>query len=127
MRSHDPSTPSQAVNKAYLVLIKTNRFKEAITEWNNRRPVADRDWHQLKIFFRRSHKELRATTDLMVEQAQLQQQQANLVEHDVAGIQDALNSAPPDIAPAPVSDPVQEALAQLKISISPFNSTYLIN
>ena len=110
--ANDPITPNQAINKAYLLLIKTNRFKEATREWN-RRPVAERGWPQLKIFFRQAHQELRETTDLTIEQAQLQQQQANLVEQVVAGIQDALSQQSLITAPAPAPDPVQEVIAQI--------------
>ena len=98
--AHIPLTQRQTVNKAYVLLLKTGQFKEPIREWN-RKPPNEQNWPTFKTFFRQAYQELRETTDLTLEAAQLQQQQANIIEQVVAGIQDAMSQ----VQPAPVQAP----------------------
>jgi len=109
----DPLTPTQTVTYGYLLLLNTGRFATSITEWN-RRTDAERDWAQFQTFFRQAHLELRATSNLTIEQAQLQeqrvqqeQQQANIVEQVLAEL--LIHQESPIIAPAPVANQVHEA------------------
>ena len=58
-----PLSNAQQVNIGYIILHKTGKFSHLIIEWN-REPVVNKTWATFKTHFRKSHKELRATTDL---------------------------------------------------------------
>jgi hypothetical protein len=47
-------TQSQKIAKAYIILNKTRRFKNYITDWN-RLPSIDKTWINFKDHFRRAH------------------------------------------------------------------------
>ena len=64
-------TSSQTAAKAYVILNKTRHFKNDITDWN-RRPEADKTWENFKTHFRRAHQEFRETTDVTLEDSELQ-------------------------------------------------------
>jgi hypothetical protein len=81
-----PLTPHQTIAKAYIILNKTRRFKNNIADWN-RRTDADKTWINFKIYFRRAHQEFRKTTDVTLEESDLQQNNANLVQQVVDGLQ----------------------------------------
>ena len=89
-----PFTELQTVNKAYNILLRSGHFKEALRKWRRRLPAAQ-TWTDFKIFFRRAHQELREVTDIGMEEAQRQAQQANLVEQVVQGIQNAIHTNEP--------------------------------
>ena len=84
--AQQPVTQRQTVAKAYTILNKTRRFKTPITEWN-RLPSAQQTWLEFKIHFRRAHQELRETTDITLEESELQRNNANLVQQVVDGMQ----------------------------------------
>jgi hypothetical protein len=86
---HQPLTAAQMIAKAYVILNKTRRYKTAITEWN-RRPEAEKTWPNFKLHFRRAHQEFRETTDITLEDSELQRQNANLVQQVVNGMQEAM-------------------------------------
>jgi len=82
-------TSSQTIAKAYVILNKTRRFKNDITAWN-RRPEIEKTWESFKNHFRRAHPELRETTDVTLEDSELQHNNANLVQQVVNGMQQAM-------------------------------------
>jgi light-regulated signal transduction histidine kinase (bacteriophytochrome) len=84
-----PLTTRQTIAKAYIILNKTRRFKNDITDWN-RRTDADKTWINFKTHFRRAHQEFRETTDVTLEESNLQQNNANLVQQVVDGLQGAI-------------------------------------
>jgi hypothetical protein len=90
---NQPMTQRQTVAKAYLILNKTRRFKNDITEWN-RKPDIQKNWVNFKDHFRRAHQEFRETTDTTLEESELQRNNANLVQQVVEGLQQAI--PPPD-------------------------------
>jgi type II secretory pathway component PulJ len=102
-----PLTQRQIIAKAYVILNKTRRFRNDITEWN-RRPEVDKTWVNFKTHFRRAHQEFRETTDVTLEESDLRRNNANLVQQVVAGIQDAMVSETP-----PTNDPNAEIIAQM--------------
>ena len=89
-----PFTKLQTVNKAYNILLRSGHFKEALREWRQRPPAAQ-TWTDFKIFFCRAHQELCEVTDIEMEEAQQQAQQANLVEQVVQGIQNMIQTNKP--------------------------------
>jgi hypothetical protein len=91
---HQPLTARQTIAKAYIILNKTRRFKTDITDWN-RKPEVDKTWTNFKTHFRRAHQEFRETTDLTVEDSELQRNNANLVQQVVDGLQQAMIDEPP--------------------------------
>jgi hypothetical protein len=100
--AQQPITQRQTVAKAYLVLNKTGRFKQAITEWNRKTDV-QQTWIHFKEHFRQAHKEFRETTDITLEESELQRNNANLVQQVVDGLQSVMTPAasevdqPPDL------------------------------
>jgi type II secretory pathway component PulJ len=86
---HQPLTVSQTIAKAYVILNKTRRFKNDITDWN-RRPAIEKTWANFKTHFRRAHQEFRETTDTTLEDSELQRNNANLVQQVVNGMQQAM-------------------------------------
>ena len=58
-------TKLQAVNIAYAILHQTGNFGLAIHDWN-RMPTIQKTWVQFKQFFRKSHRELKETSDLTI-------------------------------------------------------------
>jgi hypothetical protein len=93
-----PLTQRQTIAKAYVILNKTRRFKNDITEWN-RQPENQKTWINFKTHFRRAHQEFRETTDLTLEDSDLQRNNANLVQQVVDGLQQAMIAeTPPDVS-----------------------------
>jgi len=69
-----PMSQRHTISKAYIIIKKTRRFKTAITEWNRRLET-----DKYKIYFRQAHQEFRETTDITIEESELQRNHANLV------------------------------------------------
>ena len=82
-------TQRQCFTWAYIILNKSERFVEAIKTWNRRAP-AQQNWIAFKAYFRQTHTELCETTNLTLEQANLEQQDALLVQQIMEGVQAAL-------------------------------------
>jgi hypothetical protein len=87
--AQQPITIHQTIAKAYLLLNKTGRFKQAITEWNHK-PAIKKTWPNFKTHFRQAHQEFRETTDISLEESELACNNANLVQQVVDGLQSAL-------------------------------------
>jgi len=100
-----PMSQRQTIYKAYIVINKTRRFKTAITEWN-RRPKADKTWINFKTHFRQAHQEFCETTDVSIEESELQRNHANLVRQVVEGVQTAMT-------PADTINPSSELIQQM--------------
>jgi len=100
-----PMSQRQTIVKACIVINKTRRFKTSITEWN-RRPEADKTWINFKTHFRQAHQEFRETTDVIIEESELQRNHANLVRQVVEGVQTAMT-------PADTIDPSSELIQQM--------------
>ena len=83
-----PLTNRQIVAKAYIIINKTRRFKTPINEWN-RKDDADRTWTNFKTHFRQAHREFKETTDITIEESDLEQNQANFVQRVIAGLRAA--------------------------------------
>ena len=79
-------TQLQAFNIAYVILHRTSKFGLAIREWNCM-PEIQKTWVRFKKFLWASHRELRETSNLTVEDAGMHH--ANMVRHVVAGLQKA--------------------------------------
>ncbi len=86
---HQALTQEQTIAKAYVILNKTRRFKQPITDWN-RRLTADRTWLNFKIHFRQAHQEFRETTDTTLEESELERNNAHIVQQVVNGMQQAI-------------------------------------
>jgi hypothetical protein len=86
-----PYTQRQAVAKAYTIINKTGRFKEAIKSWIRRAPQTQ-TWIAFKDAFRIAHREYRETTNLALEASELEQHNAHLVQQVVDGVQSSLSS-----------------------------------
>jgi hypothetical protein len=84
-----PLTQSQTIAKAYVIINKTRRYKNDIVAWN-RRPIADKTWVNFKQHFRQAHREFRETTDITLEDSELQRNNAHLVQQVVDGMQQAM-------------------------------------
>ena len=82
-------TSRQTIAKAYVILNKTRRFKNDITAWN-RLPAIGKTWESFKTHFRRAHQEFRETTDVTLEDSELQRNNVNLVQQVVNGMQQAM-------------------------------------
>jgi hypothetical protein len=83
-------TSSQTIAKVYVILNKTRRFKTDITTWNGR-PETEKTWEGFKTHFPRAHQDFRAeTTDVTLEDSELQRSNANLVQQVVNGMQQAM-------------------------------------
>jgi len=100
-----PMSQRQTIAKAYIVINKTRRFKTAITEWNHR-PKADKTWINFKAHFRQAHQEFHETTDITIEESELQCNHVNLVRQVVEGVQTAMT-------PADTIDPSSELIQQM--------------
>ena len=87
--ANQPLTTSQTIAKAYVILNKTRRFKNDITAWN-RRSEDEKTWEGFKTHFRRAHQDFRETTDVTLEDSELQRSNANLVQQVVNGMQQAM-------------------------------------
>jgi hypothetical protein len=99
-----PISQSQTVAKAYTILNKTRSFKMAITEWN-RKTDLEKTWIAFKAHFRQAPQELRETSDVTVEDSDIQRNNANLVQQVVEGLQTAFASG---------DAPAEEPTAQLE-------------
>jgi hypothetical protein len=86
--AQQPITTHQTIAKAYLLLNKTGRFKQAITEWN-RKPAIEKTSPKFKAHFCQAHQEFRETTDMTLTESELAQNNANLVQQVVDGLQSA--------------------------------------
>jgi hypothetical protein len=49
-------TQRQCLSRAYLILNRSGKLKEAITEWN-RKTIANQNWINFKVHFRQAHNE----------------------------------------------------------------------
>ena len=83
-----PFTYQQIVSKAYIIINNTRRFNAPINEWN-RKDDADRTWSNFKKNFRQAHREFKETTDITIEEFDLEQNQANFVQRVIAGLRAA--------------------------------------
>ena len=83
------TSQQQTVAKAYIAINKKRRFKTTITEWNCR-PESIKNWINNKTHFHQVHQEFRETTDITIEESELQQNHANLVRQVVEGVQSAM-------------------------------------
>ena len=82
-------TQRQCVTWAYISIFlnHSGRFVEAIKAWN-RRPLAQQNWIAFKHYFRTAHTELCETTNLTLEQANLDEQRdALLVQQIMESVQ----------------------------------------
>jgi hypothetical protein len=104
---HQPLTQRQTIAKAYTILNKTRRFENDITDWN-RRPNVDKTWLNFKNHFRHAHQEFRETTDVTLEESDLQCNNVNLVQKVVYGLQGAMTT---DTSTSDTS--TEEALLQM--------------
>ena len=59
-----PYTDIQRMQKAYLLIQRTARFNQHITEWNRLPPEQRNTWDLFKKFFRKAHQEYREVTNL---------------------------------------------------------------
>lgn len=84
-----PMTKPQAITHAYIIINKTCCFKVAITEWN-RTNTSTQTLVGFKQHFRLARKEFRDTTDLTLEESELEQQNTNLVQHVVERVADVM-------------------------------------
>jgi hypothetical protein len=84
-----PLRQSETIAKAHVTLNKTQCFKQPITDWN-RGPTAEQTWINLKVDFRRAHQEFRETTDVTLNESELQCNKAHLVQQVVNGMQQAM-------------------------------------
>jgi hypothetical protein len=114
--AQQPITVHQTIAKAYLLLNKTGRFKQAITEWN-RKPAIEKTWPNFKTHFRQAHQEFRETTDISLEESELARNNANLVQQVVDGLQSALT---PDET---LQNESAELIAQMAHSATRSNET----
>jgi hypothetical protein len=101
--AQQPVSQRQTIAKAYTILNKTRRFKMAITEWNRRTDI-QKTWIAFKDHFRQAHQEFRETTDVTLEDSELERNNANLVQQVVDGLQNVL---------APENQPDDESTALL--------------
>jgi hypothetical protein len=67
----------------------TRRFKNDITAWNCQLEL-DKTWEAFKTHFRCAHQDFRETTDVTLEDSELQRSNANLVQQVVNGMQQAM-------------------------------------
>lgn len=110
-----PMTQKQTIAKAYLIINKTRRFKQAITEWN-RLIETNKTWINFKNHFRQAHQEFRETTDTTLEDSELQCNNANLVQQVVEGLQAAMT-------PEDTTDPSLELIQQMANSANQTSET----
>ena len=76
--AHIPSMQRQTVNQAYLILLCSGHFKDAIHKWNCR-PFNQQDWPAFLTFFCQAHQEIHKISDFTLDEAQRQQQQAHMI------------------------------------------------
>ena len=87
-------TQPQCINIAYVILNKTGKFQLSIRDWN-RKPSPQKTCITYKTHFSTAHKELRESTDITLQDANLNH--ANFVKEVVEGVQQAfLSSASED-------------------------------
>ena len=86
-----PYSEQQKITIAYNILNRSGRFVSDIKEWK-RRPVAERDWTNFKLHFRRAHDELRETSSDTLQAMQ----HANIAQQVIDGISHLI---PPSPAP----------------------------
>jgi hypothetical protein len=115
-------TQEQTIAKAYVILNKTRRFKQPITDWN-RRPAVERTWLNFKADFRRAHQEFRETTDTTLESSELERNNAHLVQQVVNGMQQAMATElathePTQTAPNDTQTQLQAQLLQMQQSMN---------
>ena len=119
-----PLSNAQQVNIGYIILHKTGKFSHPIIEWN-RKPVVNKTWATLKTHFRKSHKMLRATTDLAAQDAGMHH--ANMVYDVVAALHDTMAvPAEPEVVAVeviPAPSPPLNFDDQMANSIAAANST----
>ena len=82
-----PLSSAQQANIGYVILHKPGKILHPIVEWNWK-PDVDKMWAKFKTHFRRSHKELRATTNLTAQDAGMHH--ANMVHDVLAALQDTM-------------------------------------
>jgi uncharacterized phage-associated protein len=104
-----PFSQPQAIGKAYNLINRTGKFREAIKAWNHL-PAVQKTWINFKTHFREAHLELTETGELTIEQAGYGQ--ANMVNEIVERLSTQLycqganmmheekNDDQPDTAPA---------------------------
>jgi uncharacterized coiled-coil protein SlyX len=85
-------TQPQKIQKAYLLIHRTNRFPTAITEWNRRTARERQSWETFKEHFRQAYNEFQAVSNLSLEEAQEQTRNANLVTQVIEGVQASLQA-----------------------------------
>ena len=112
---NQPMTQKQTIAKAYLIINKTRRFKQAITEWN-RLIETNKTWIGFKDHFRQAHQEFRETTDTTLEDSELQRNNANLVQQVVDGLQAVMT-------PEDTNDPSLELIQQMANSANQTSET----
>ena len=120
-------TKLQAVNTDYVILHMTGKFGLAIRECN-RMPEIQKTWVLFKHFFWASHRELRDTSNITVENAGINH--ANKVHDVVTGIQEALQqyqaeTETPAVVLAPVdhvANAVQNTQKQLATHLQQIQS-----
>ena len=108
-------TQTQIIGKAYSQFNRTGLLSQAVTEWN-RKPAVQKTWINFKTHFRQARKELKESAGATIENSDLNQQ-ANLVQQVVEGVQQAL--LPPDGG----TDPTSEILQQVVNSASTTTNT----
>ena len=76
-----------AVNTAYVIVHRTDKFRLAICKWN-RITTVQKMWVRFKPFFWMAHRELQETYNLTFEEASMHH--TNMVRDMVAGLQEVL-------------------------------------
>jgi hypothetical protein len=84
--ANQPMTQNQTIAKAYVTINKTGRFKQGIIDWN-KKAEAIKTWVNFKVHFQQAHQDFRETTDVTLEESELQRNNANLVQQVVDGMQ----------------------------------------
>ena len=83
-----PFSQPQAIAKAYNLINKTGKFREAVKAWNRLTNI-QKTWINFKMHFREAHLELTETGKLTIEQAGYGQ--ANLVADIVSRLSAEFN------------------------------------
>ena len=87
-----PLSNLQKISKAYVIINKTRTYKTDLTAWNCR-PDIEKTWPNFfKEHFRRAHIEFRETTNVTLEESDLHRNNAQLVQHVVDGMTQAMAS-----------------------------------
>ena len=85
-----PYSNKQIVMLAYNIFLKTGKFGTYIIEWN-KKPFDIQTWINFKQHFRNGLKEIRDTTDLMVNETPYH---ANMIKEIIAGVRNELSNIP---------------------------------